>query len=171
MRLNPLLPLATAILLPLSLLAHAHGGATGIVLERMDAMTEIADAMKRLAPVMRGTQPHDGDIIAENAAIISGHAGEDMTALFPEGSLQNASEAREAIWSEWPEFERLALRLEKLSEALADADPEATGEMPPELEAPLDPGLLEQLPPRAIFAMMGATCKNCHQSFRLEKQQ
>ncbi len=45
--------LLAATLVAAASLAHAHEGATGIVKERMDAMTESAKAMKAAAETIR----------------------------------------------------------------------------------------------------------------------
>ena len=68
--------------------AYAHGGATGIVKERMEAMGTMSDV------------------------------GEALTGLFPEGSGGEPSEAKAEVWSNWDEFSALAAQLETLSEGL-----------------------------------------------------
>ncbi|MFW8635676.1 c-type cytochrome [Cribrihabitans pelagius] len=97
----------------------AHGGATGIVKDRMDAMADMGKAMKALTPMMQGKAPYDADAVRAAAGRIGGHAGETMTELFPEGTDGMPSEAKPAIWSNWGEFSALAGQLETLSEGLA----------------------------------------------------
>ncbi len=50
--------------------AFAHGGASGIVKERMDAMDEMGDVMKSLTAIMRGEKDYDADAVREGAAVI-----------------------------------------------------------------------------------------------------
>ncbi|MEZ5877565.1 MAG: cytochrome c [Tepidamorphaceae bacterium] len=65
--------------------AFAHGGATGIVKERMDAMGDMGDVVKRLSAMMRGETAYDADAVKAGAKTIRSHAGSTMTGLFPEG--------------------------------------------------------------------------------------
>lgn len=101
--------------------ALAHGGATGIVKERMDAMGVMSDVMKALTPVMRGEQDYSADVVRQGATQIRDHAGEAMTKLFPEGSNDKPSEARPEIWTNWDEFQAMAERLELLASGLEQA--------------------------------------------------
>ncbi len=108
--------------------ALAHGGATGVVKERMDAMTEMSNVIKALTPMMRGQSAYDAGAVREGAATIRDHA-KLITSLFPTGSGGHSSEARDDVWSDWSTFEALAQRLEKLAgglEAAAD-NPPVTG--------------------------------------------
>ncbi|POF34292.1 c-type cytochrome [Roseibium marinum] len=132
--------------------AFAHGGATGIVKERMDAMSEIGDSMKSVGRMLK-SGPYDPDVAFEAGAAIAGHAGEALTELFPEGSLQPQSEANPAIWSDWPTFEDYAgdlrssaLTLKTLAEDGADKQQLADA-----------------------FGELAGTCKACHQEFRVKK--
>lgn len=114
---------AVAVALLASAAAYAHSGATGIVKQRMDAMGKLGDATKSLTEMMRGDVPYDADLVRQNALEIRQHAGQSMTKLFPTDSLMPPSEARAAIWSDWEEFEFLAMRLEALATGLeASAD-------------------------------------------------
>ncbi|MBX2807876.1 MAG: cytochrome c [Cellvibrionaceae bacterium] len=106
--------------LSISALVLAHGGATGVVKERMDLMENLKGAMKTLKPMMRGQQDYDVDTVKQNALIIRDNAGEHMTKLFPEGSLEEPSEAKPEIWTEWTEFQRIANNLKRLGQALHD---------------------------------------------------
>ena len=78
--------------------ALAHSGATGVVKERMDAMDELGEVMKRLTPMMRGQSDYNPDIVRSAADAMIGHAGAQMTELFPEGSNGKPSEALDVIW-------------------------------------------------------------------------
>ncbi|MCP4407303.1 MAG: cytochrome c, partial [Gammaproteobacteria bacterium] len=50
--------------------AIAHGGATAIVKERMDAMSAISKAMKTISQMMQGKEPYDAAAVRLNAATI-----------------------------------------------------------------------------------------------------
>lgn len=103
--------------------AYAHGGATGIVKERMEAMESMGDAVKRLAAMMRGETGYDAAAVKEEAETIRQHAGQAITSLFPEGSGGEPSEAKPGIWSDWDAFTALAMQLESFAgglEAAAD---------------------------------------------------
>jgi cytochrome c556 len=98
----------------------AHGGAEGVVKERMDMMEDLKGAMKTLKPMMRGKESYDVDKVKENALVIRDNAGAHMTKLFPEGSLHKPSEAKAEIWEQWQNFEKIAMNLERLGQALHD---------------------------------------------------
>lgn len=98
----------------------AHGGATGVVKERMDLMENLKDAMKALKPIFRGKTDYDVEVVKKNALVIRDNAGDQMSKLFPAGSLKKPSEAKLEIWEDWEEFERLADNLKRLGQALHD---------------------------------------------------
>lgn len=133
--------------------AWAHGGATGIVKERMDAMTEISRNVKTVGQMLKGTAAYDPDEIARAAKAITGHAGNAMTELFPEGSLQHPSEASPAIWVEWKEFSDYAESLQTSARSLKDLAAQGA----------------EQKTVAAAFGKVAATCKTCHEAFRVKK--
>lgn len=110
---------AVAAALIVSAAAYAHNGATGVVKERMDAMSILGKTTKSLTEIMRGDVSYDAELVRKNAAQIQKHAGDSMTKLFPKDSLMKPSEARPTIWSDWEEFEVLAMRLEALAVGLA----------------------------------------------------
>lgn len=108
----------------------AHGGATGMVKERMELMESLGDSMKRLTAIMRGKEEYDADTVKMLAVEIGGHGGEAMTSLFPEGSNEEPSEALPAIWVDWDRFVTLANQLEAYGRALeksADNDRDGVG--------------------------------------------
>ena len=88
--------------------AFAHTGATGIVKERMDLMGMLGDAQKVLTAMFRGKVPYDAEKVRAAAVVIENHGGEQMTRLFPEGSLKHPSEALPAVWQDWEGFQKLA---------------------------------------------------------------
>ena len=180
------------------LAALAHSGATGVMKERMDAMGEMGDEMKRLAPMMRGQTEYDPDVVRSAADTMIGHAGKQMTELFPEGSNEKPSEALDAIWEEWEEFAALAEALRTSAEGMklaADNGLAGPGEMPgggmmgtgqgmmggnqPMMGAGqgmmgtaptqmMTTEMLAEMPVNAGFMAVTQTCSACHQKFRAE---
>jgi len=132
--------------------ALAHVGATGIVKERMDAMSAIGDQMKIIGQMLKSGGLDDAKVSAA-AGAIAGHGGEAMTRLFPENSLQHPTEATPAIWAEWPKFEALAGDLQSSALTLKDLAEDGAG------KADIS----------AAFGTLAATCKECHESFRVKK--
>ena len=90
--------------------ANAHEKATGVVKQRMDAMKMLAGSMKAIAGQVKSPSP-DPDAISVAAQVLRDHAGEAMLERFPEGSLEDPTEARPKIWKEWDRFSELADRL------------------------------------------------------------
>lgn len=110
--------------------ALAHGGASGVVKERMDLMETVGKAMKSLTDMMRGKQDYDADRVRAAARQIADHGGESLTKLFPENSLDGPTEALPVIWTEWDRFAALADQLTAYAtalEAAADNRREASG--------------------------------------------
>jgi len=66
--------------------ALAHGGATGVVKERMEAMMAMGDAVKTVTPMMQGEAEYEAEVMREAARTFQAHSGEALTDLFPEGS-------------------------------------------------------------------------------------
>ncbi len=180
------------------LAALAHSGATGVMKERMDAMGEMGDEMKRLAPMMRGQTEYDPDVVRSAADKMIGHAGSQMTGLFPEGSNGKPSEALGAIWKDWEEFAALADALRTSAEGMkraADNGLAGPGDMPAggmmgtgqsmmgggqgmmgtgqgmmsgNQTQMMSPELLADMPVNAGFMAVTQTCSACHQKFRAE---
>src|SRR5215210_3760577 len=107
--------------------AQAHEGATGIVKERMDAMEDMAKAMKEIRRRMLANRDLPG--IASEAARI-GALGERLPELFRPGSNGRPSEALASVWQQWPKFqaeaERLVQETGKLARSAASGDPKPT---------------------------------------------
>ncbi len=126
--------------------AIAHSGAMGVVKERMDAMSDIADQMKLIAAMLSGQTEFDAADAEAAARAIAGHAG-GMEQLFPEGSNATPSEAKDEIWTGWDRFTAIAAQLEADASAMA-----AAGEN------------MSQI--RSLFGAISQSCKTCHQEFR-----
>jgi cytochrome c556 len=112
-----LLSAASALTLSVTA-ALGHGGASGIVGERMMGMMMLGEQVKLLTPMFAGDAELDLKAIKGAASMITMHAGSAMTDLFPEGSLDVPSEALPAIWDRWPEFVAYAQELGKLGREL-----------------------------------------------------
>jgi len=171
--------------------AIAHGGATGIVKERMVAMGAMGKVMKSLSGMMLGDSEYDAEAVRKGAAVLQSHAGESLTNLFPEGSINGPSEATPEIWSNWQEFERLSMGLELYAAALGRAADKGlahstsgsgmmgqmtmgnsgmTGQsMMGDNAMTHDPEVLAQMPVEGLFKMTAQTCSSCHTKFRVEK--
>lgn len=132
--------------------AWAHEGATGVVKERMDLMSDIGDQMKTIGKMMK-SGPYDTAVLATASGRIAEHGGPALLELFPEGSIQETSEAKEEIWTDWPKFQALAGNLQASAEALKDLAEEGAGK---ELTGP-------------AFGTLAGTCKSCHETFRVKK--
>lgn len=174
--------------------ALAHGGATGIVKERMDGMAAMQKAVKAVTPIMRGQVEYDADAVRSFAAAVEMHSGEAMTKLFPEGTGGKPSEAKDAVWTEWEGFESLAMDLDVLSKALSEAAGNGlaveasanagasmmgTGAMMGSQSAMgsmmgqsgvdmLDADMLATMPADALFTRISQTCSACHTKYRAE---
>ncbi len=136
--------------------ARAHDAATGIVKQRMDAMSEMGKAGKSIGAMLAGRRPLDPVAVREMATAI-GERASQIPALFPDTEHSrrgNETEALSAIWDRPAEFEALAARLERESAALADAA--ARG----------DERLLAER-----FSSVRETCRVCHDDFREKKDE
>ena len=128
----------------------AHKGATGVVMERMNAMKSMGDNMKALSLMVTGKAAFSADKTKKIASTLKTHAS-DIAKLFPKGSIKGPSEALPKIWTDWDEFIGYAKSLEGLAGQLeASAANSKTAS-------------------RALFAKMGKTCSGCHQDFRQKK--
>lgn len=127
--------------------AFAHGGATGIVKERMDQMSAVSKSMKAIAAMMRGKEPYDPDRVRSLAAEVGARGGTHLTELFPEGSLDHPTEALATVWTDWARFAEEAEEMRRAATALAKG-------------AASDNAL-------SLFSDLAGTCKSCHDRFRV----
>ena len=176
----------------IAIAAFAHGGATGIVKERMDGMSAMAKVMKALAPMMQGTATYDAAAVKDGARQIAAHAGEAMTSKFPEGSDGMPSEAKPEIWQDWESFTGFAQQLEFFAEGLESAADNGVGGMPAQGgmmgSGAMGAGMMGgqgmmgggapmmsaehigQMPADMAFAMVSQACTACHTRFRAEEK-
>src|SRR4029077_10603222 len=89
--------------------ATAHDHATGIVKERMDAMESMAKHMKAISERIKSN--HDLAAIKADAEAIAALAPH-IAHQFPPGSTQYPTQAKTAIWQNWPDFEKKVRALE-----------------------------------------------------------
>ncbi|WP_261842014.1 c-type cytochrome [Aliamphritea ceti] len=153
----------------------AHQGATGIVKERMDQMDVMKKSMKSMAAMFKGKTAYDADAVRKHSQTIAKHSATTLTKLFPEGSLQHASEAKQEIWKKWDKFEFLSTELKRISLALEtsadirEADNnEASMSMSMDTSAMADPAVTEDSAD-SLFRQLADTCSSCHTSFRKKK--
>ncbi len=148
----------------------AHRDATGIVKRRMDAMESMGSAMKGLRAMMRGRQPYDVERVKAYAETIAGHAGEQMTVLFPEGSLDHPTRANPAIWVDWGRFSTMARQLTVYAEALAASASNERGAGDTATTGQPTPQELAVMAPDAVFMRLQKNCSSCHRMFRKPKE-
>ena len=111
--------LAAAVLMAggSAIFAHqAHEHATRVVKERMDLMESMAKAQKAISQRLKARR--DLELVKADARSIRELAAK-IPSLFPPGSREHPSEAKAAIWQNWPDFEKKARAVEAESEKLA----------------------------------------------------
>jgi cytochrome c556 len=126
----------------------AHEHATGVVKERMDAMESMAKAMKSITRRVRDNR--DVDQVKADARSIHTLA-QKVSSLFPPGSNQHPSEARESIWQNWSDFEARARSLAAESGKLASADARDAKSLDAQARA------------------VSQACGQCHEKYRLKQ--
>jgi len=151
--------------------ALAHGGATGIVKDRMDGMSAMSEAVKSFSMMMRGKTEYNAERVQRDAQSIQAHAGEQLSSLFPEGSGGMPSEAKAEIWDNWAEFEQIADRLQFYAKALELAAENGlsngnSAQESLEVLQALELEALSLLPADVVFKPLARTCANCHTKFR-----
>ncbi len=132
----------------------AHGGATGIVKERMDGMMAMGKSLGVIADMFKGKRPYDSNLVANSADELKKHALR-IEVLFPDSKTSRDGKATEAlpeIWQKNREFLAIAAELAKTADELKTTA--------------LSGG---QQDVRGVFAKVARTCSTCHQDFRKPK--
>ncbi len=153
----------------LAVAAFAHSGATGIVKERMDAMSSMGKAMKTLSGYVSGKVDYDANAVRSAAVELRKQAGETLIARFPAEPVPATSEARDTIWSDPDGFADIANQLEHLARKLeAVAANGVSGSAAPTTRT--DPeGTVDNPIVARVFQEIGQTCKDCHSDYRVKK--
>lgn len=134
--------------------AFAHGGATGIVKQRMDGMMAMGKALGAIADMFKGVAPYTPATVAQSADIVRDHA-QEMKLLFPDTKASRegkGTEALPAVWQNLEEFMALADRLDDDAAQLKLAS-QSGG----------------QQDVRAAFGKLAKTCSACHSDYRKPK--
>jgi len=145
-------------------IALAHDGATGIVKQRMEAMKTLGDYSTLVGDMLKGKTELDITIIGETASVFVQH-GEVIPAHFPDTKQSREglmTAALPAIWTEWEDFNELALQFTADSRSfesfVARLDPSAT---------------VSNSTQRSIkraFLKSIKSCSSCHKRFRVAKK-
>ena len=131
--------------------AIAHGGATGIVKQRMDGMMAMGKALGVVADMFKGVTAYTPAKVAKSADIVRGHA-QEMKLLFPDTKASREGKGTEtlpAVWQNLEEFMALADRLDN------DAA---------QLKLAAQSGGQQEV--RAAFGKLAKTCSACHSDYR-----
>ena len=166
----------------------AHGGATGVVKERMELMKEMKESMKDLSSMFKGEVTYDPALVKQASEVLQATSGEELTRLFPENSLHDPSEAKPEIWTKWKRFQSMADDLNTYSAALAEAAgnvADSTMDPPTDMMGGTDMMMgsadgmmggsegkmdLGNMPAERVFKLVADTCSSCHTKFRVEKE-
>ncbi|MGI9352762.1 MAG: c-type cytochrome [Rhizobiaceae bacterium] len=132
-------------------LAFAHTGAKGVVKERMDIMSDIGRSMKTIGQMIRSGE-YDPKIAKQAALAIQEHASR-IANLFPDGSIEEPSEALPSIWTNWDEFVAVAGKMDADAAQLARIAGNSAG--------------IDDI--KRQFRQLGKSCSGCHEKFRLKK--
>jgi len=130
--------------------AVAHMNASGVIKERMMLMKDISKSMKQIAAMMKGEVDYDSEKMSRLAKNIASKGGERITKLFPNGSLDEITEALPSIWQDWAKFKTVSGELEIAANELKAASGDQFDAMGP-------------------FQKLAQTCGACHRSFRQKK--
>ena len=147
--------LASTIILSTAIVAFAHGGATGIVKERMDGMMAMGKALGSVGDMFKGKTKFNVEQVKAAADILLQHSA-NIDKLFPDTEASRTGKGTEAIPAVWEDregFLAIAVELQKRSADLKKVA--ATN---------------DQNQIRASFVAMAKTCGGCHQDYRKKKE-
>jgi len=126
-----------------------HDHATGLVKDRMEAMTSMAKRQKAISQHIKDKREL-ATIKADAEAIAS--LASHIPHLFPAGSTQAPTQARGTIWQNVSDFESKARALETASRALAATNPGDFGAL------------------RLTAAAVTRECSGCHEKYRIRNK-
>ena len=110
-----------------------------VMAKRLKAIRDRVDGKRDLAAIKA-----DAEAIASHAS--------HVVHLFPPGSTQKPTDARAAIWQNWPDFERKATALEVESKKLISASPDDFTALNAQVRA------------------VSQTCRACHETYRAKRR-
>ena len=122
----------------------AHSGAKGVVKMRMDTMKSIGAQMKKMSAIVKDPSMFDAKLVSSTAKELTQHAAK-IPDLFPKGTNQKPSEAKNEIWSDWDKFLAISNELKQSAAELQQANAETF---------------------KPTFLKAAKTCTTCHQVFR-----
>ena len=146
---------AAAVLIPFALvpgIPHAHKGATGVVKQRMDAMSEMGDAMGVMADMIKQKRPFDPGEVTTATRLLVEHTNQ-LIELFPDTAESRHGAATEALPSIWENWDSFTDSSQNLATKLATFQATAAN------------GLNEQVL-RQEFRKIAKACSGCHEDFR-----
>jgi hypothetical protein len=117
---------------------------------RQSALTLISSHFGRMQPTIKGATPYDAAAIKANVDLLKTLSVLPWAA-FPAGS-QAGSSAKPEVWSDAAGFKQAQQKFEAAVVKLSDVS---------------GSGDLEKL--RSAFGDVGASCKACHDSYRVKK--
>jgi cytochrome c556 len=135
--------------------AASHGGATGIVKERMDNMVTMGKALGAVADMLKGKRDFDSEVVAHTGDIIIEHS-QSLGELFPNTDASRGGSntaALPAVWDQNDAFLALAKSLEEKAEIL---------------KIVADGGDLKNV--KIAFGQTAKACSACHADFRKKKE-
>ena len=134
-----------ALLTATAALAH-QGVQNPAVKARMDGMSVIAENMKTIGLMAKGTNEFDAALARSAAAAIAEHAAA-APALFESNETDPKSEARPEIWTNFDDFVLKATELETVANGLSTS-------------------INDKSDLRSAMRSLGKTCKACHAIYR-----
>ncbi|MGL3606100.1 c-type cytochrome [Rhizobium sp. G187] len=147
MKLKTVLSAAAAICLGVS--AAIAAGEPQVV--RQEEMKKVGGAMGAIGAIAKGEKPYDAEAI-KAALTTMAEVGKTFPDHFPAGTETGMdSEAAPAIWQNMEDFKAKAAKLAEVAEAQLAAMP------------------ADQAAVGATMKAVGATCGDCHQTYRLKK--
>lgn len=128
--------------------------ADSVIKQRQKLMKGVGDAAKTVGKMVKGTDPYDADVAAAAMKKIN-NVPDQYVKLFPEGTSNKDdpdTEASPKIWTDLKTFGEKAQKLKAASAKAADAAAQGEDAFKP------------------AFANLTKVCKDCHESFRIEKE-